>query len=219
MTTPTTIILADDHEILRQGLRALLEKESDFKVIGESGEGLEAIALAQRLKPDVVVVDVMLPGLNGLEVARQIKKHDEKTQIIVLSMFADESYVLRGLRNGASGYVLKGAAFEDLVRAIREAMAGRTYLSKPLSEQATKLLEHAVETVSQEKYDLLTDREKQVMQLAAEGLTSAQIADRLGISRRTAETHRANFSKKLGFKNGTDLVAFAMRHGLISKHE
>ena len=217
MINPTTIILADDHEILRQGLRALLEKEPDFKVIGETGDGLEAIALVRRLKPAVVVVDVMLPSLNGLDTARQIKKHDAKTHIAVLSMFADESYVLRALRNGASAYVLKCAAFEDLVRAIREVMAGRTYLSTPLSEQAITIFEKAAGTASPDKYDLLTDREKQVLQLAAEGLTSAQIADRLGISPRTAETHRANISKKLGFQSHTDMVAFALRHGLIAK--
>ncbi len=217
MTTPTTIVLADDHEILRQGLRALLEKEPDFKVIGEAGDGLEAIALARRLKPEVVVIDVMLPGLNGLDVSHQIKKHDEKTHIVVLSMFADESYVLRALRNGASAYVLKCAAFEVLVHAIREAMVGRTYLSTPLSEQAITVLEKAAGTASLDKYELLTDREKQALQLAAEGLTSAQIADRLGISPRTAETHRANFSKKLGFQSHTDMVAFALRRGLIAK--
>lgn len=217
MTNPTTIILADDHVILRQGLRALIENEPDFEIIGEAGDGLEAVALARRLKPEVVVVDVMLPGLNGLEVVRQIKKHDEKTRIVVLSMFADESYVLRALRNGASAYVLKYAAFEVLVHAIREVMAERTYLSTPLSEQAITVLHRAAGTASLDKYELLTDREKQVLQLAAEGLTSAQIAGRLGISQRTAETHRANFSRKLGFQNPTDMVAFALRHGLIAK--
>ena len=213
----TTIILADDHEIFRQGLRALLEKEPDFRVIGETGDGLEAIALVRRRRPDVVVVDVMLPGLNGLEAAHQIKKHDENVQIVTLSMFADESYVLRGLKNGASAYVLKSAAFEDLVRAIREVMAGRTYLSTPLSEQAIAVFKKNAGTTNMDKYELLTDRERQVLQLAAEGLTSAEIAKRLGISRRTAETHRANISRKLGFQSPTDMVAFALRHGLIAK--
>ena len=217
MKIRTTIVLADDHQIFRQGLRALIEKQPDFKIVGEAGDGLEAIALVRRLEPDVIVVDVMLPGLNGLEVVRQIKKRDAKTRIVVLSMFADESYVLRGLKNGALAYVLKCAAFEDLVHAIREVMAGRTYLSTPLSEQAMASLHKAAETASPEPYELLTDREKQVLQLAAEGLTSAEIADRLGISPRTVETHRANFSKKLGFQKPTDMVAFALRHGLIAR--
>ena len=217
MAIPTTIILADDHQIFRQGLRALIEKEPDFSIVGEAGDGLDALEMMRRLKPDVVVIDVMLPGLNGLEVARQIRMNYETTHIVVLSMFADESYVLRGLRNGASAYVLKCAAFEDLVHAIREVIAGRIYLSTPLSAPATMASGKFAATANSDMYELLTDREKQVLQLAAEGLTSAQIADRLGISRRTAETHRANFSRKLGFQSHIDMVAFALRRGLIAR--
>lgn len=212
----TTIVLADDHQIFRQGLRALIEKESDFRIIGETGDGLDALEMARRLKPDVVVIDVMLPSLNGLEVARQIKKSNEATHIAVLSMFADESYVLRGMKNGAAAYVLKSSAFEDLVHAIREVIAGRIYLSLPLSAPAATASGKFAATANPDKYELLTDREKQVLQLAAEGLTSAQIADRLSMSRRTAETHRANFSRKLGFRNHVDMVVFALRQGLIA---
>lgn len=213
----TTIVLADDHQIFRQGLRSLIEKEPDFTIVGEAGDGLDALEMVRRLKPDVVVIDVMMPGLNGLEVARQIRKGNASTKIAVLSMFADESYVLRGMRNGASAYVLKCAAFEDLVRAIREIIAGRTYLTAPLSAPATMASAKSASATNADKCELLTDREMQVLQLAAEGLTSAQIADRLGMSRRTAETHRANFSKKLGFHSHVDMVVFALRQGLIAR--
>jgi len=216
MKSVITIALVDDHQVLRQSLRAVLEREPDFKVIGDAGDGLTAIDVVERLGPDVVVLDVMLPGLNGLDVARRISKQVPHTRIVMLSMFADESYVLRALNNGASAYVLKSAAFEDLARAIREAMAGRKYLSPPLSDQAIKTYREAAKTTSFDKYDLLTDREKQVLQLAAEGHTSAEIGGRLGISQRTAETHRSNLAHKLGFHSHTDLIAFALRRALIS---
>lgn len=216
MTSAITIALVDDHQVLRQSLRAVLEREPEFKVIGDAGDGLAAIDVVERLEPDVLVLDVMLPGLNGLEVARRVRKQVPHTRIVMLSMFADESYVLRALNNGACAYVLKSAAFEDLVRAIREAMAGRRYLSPPLSDEAIKTYREAAKTTSFDKYDLLTDREKQVLQLAAEGHTSAEIGSRLGISQRTAETHRSNLAHKLGFRSHTDLIAFALRRGLIS---
>jgi len=218
MTDATTIVLVDDHQVLRQSLRALLEQEADFKVVGDAGDGVTAIEAVEHLEPDVLVLDVMLPGLNGLEVARRVAKRVPRTRIVMLSMFGDESYVLRALGNGASAYVLKSAAYEDLVRAIREAMAGRKYLSPPLSDQAIKTYQEAARTTPFDKYDLLTDRERQVLQLVAEGGTSAEIGSRLGISQRTAETHRSNLSRKLGLRSQTELVAFALRRGLISSH-
>ncbi len=217
MTIATTIVLADDHQVLRQSLRALLERERDFRVIGEAGDGLAIADMVQRLDPDVLVLDVRMPGLSGLEVARQVSLRARRTRIVILSMFAEVSYVVQALRNGASAYVLKCAAFEDLVRAIREAVAGRRYLSLPLLEQAVEIYREAASATPIDKYEQLTGRERQVLQLAAEGLTSAGIANRLGISPRTVETHRANVAKKLGFHNQTDLIAFALRRGLISK--
>jgi len=217
MAISTTLVLADDHQLLRQSLRALLEREGDFKVIGEAGDGLTAAEVVERLEPDVLVLGVMLPGLSGLEVARQVSLRTRRTRIVILSMLADVSCVVEALRNGASAYVLKCAAFEDLVRAIREATAGRRYLCPPLSEQAASIYREAADPTSSDKYEKLTDRERQVLQLVAEGSTSAAIAKRLGISPRTVETHRANIAKKLGFRNQTDLIAFALRRGLISK--
>lgn len=217
MADATSIVLADDHQVLRQSLRALLEREPDFRVVGEAGDGLTTIDIVERLMPNVVVLDVMLPKLNGIDVAHQIKKRFERTRIVILSMFPDESHVLRALANGASAYVVKAAAYEDLVRAIREVMADRKYLSPPLSDTAIRSYEESAKLKPFDRYDALTAREKQVLQLVAEGLSSAKVAERLRISTRTAETHRFNLSKKLGFHGPADLIAFALRRGLIAR--
>jgi len=211
-----SIVLADDHRMVREGLRALLLAEPDFRVAGDTGDGLEAVRMVEQLKPTVLVTDLMMPGLNGLDVARQVTRRDSRTKVIVLSMHAREGYVLEALRNGASAYVLKEASAADLVRAVREVAAGRRYLSPPLSESAMDAyLQKAHRTGTLDIYDTLSNREREVFQLTAEGHTSAAVAKRLFISRRTVETHRANLMHKLGLRSHTDLIRYALQRGIL----
>lgn len=209
------ILLADDHNILRQGLRALLENEKDFYVVGEAEDGLEALQLAERETPDVMVVDLMMPGLNGLEVTRQIHQTNPDTSIIILSMHAKEAYVLEALKNGASGYVLKDARVNDLVQAVREVTSGRRYLSPPLTERAIEAYMRKLQTDELDIYETLTSRERELLQLAAEGKTNREIAELLSISPRTVEVHRASMMRKLNLKSQVDLVRYALKRGIL----
>jgi two-component system response regulator NreC len=211
----TTIVLADDHRIVRQGLRALLQAEPDLRLVGETGDGLEAVQLARRLQPDVVVLDLMMPSINGLEATRQISESCPQTRVIILSMHADEAYVLESLRNGAAGYVLKDSSADDLVRAVREVVAGRRYLSAPLSERAIEAYIQKARETPLDPYEKLTSREREVLHLAAEGHSSSEIAERLSISSRTVETHRANMMRKLDLHSQTDLIRYALKRGII----
>jgi len=210
------VILADDHQIVRQGLRALLEAEPDVDVVGEVSEGLTVADMVTKLNPDVLVLDLMMPGLNGLEVTRQVNQRSPGVRIIVLSMHANEAYVLEALRNGAAGYVLKESSTETLVTAIRTTMEGRRYLCAPLSEMAMEAFLQKAQNVAVDPYDSLTGREREVLQLAAEGHTNTAIADRLSISPRTAEVHRARIMEKLQLTNQTGLIKYAIRKGLLS---
>ena len=211
----TSVVLVDDHQVLRQGLRALLEAEREFNVVGDAGDGLAAISLVDRLKPDVLVVDLMMPGLNGQEVTRRARKLSPKTHIVVLSMHASEPYVMEALRNGAAGYVLKDASCADLIHAVREVMAGRRYLSPPLSERAIDAYQEKATSAAWGRYDMLTTRERETLQLVAEGYTNNEIASRLGISPRTAETHRTHLMRKLQLRNHTDLIKYAIEQRII----
>jgi two-component system response regulator NreC len=210
----TTIVLADDHHVVRQGLRSLLEAEPDFSVVGEAGDGLEATQLVERLQPDVLVLDLMMPSLNGLEVTRQVSQRSPQTHVIILSMHPNEAYVLEALRAGAAAYVLKESTSAELVRAVREAVAGRRYLSPPLSERAIEAYMQKAESAALDPFETLTAREREVLHLVAEGHTNAEIADRLFISRRTVETHRANMMRKLGLRTQTDLISYVLRRGI-----
>ena len=213
----TRIVLADDHQVVREGFRALLQAQPDFEIVGETGDGLEAVRMVEKQKPHILVVDLMMPGLNGLEVARQVTQRSPRTRIVVLSMHANEAYVLEALKNGACAYVLKDASAAELVRAVREALAGRRYLSPPLSEPAIdSYIQRARTSASLDLYDTLTNREREVLQLAAEGHTNAEIATRLFISPRTVETHRANVMHKLGLRSQTELVRYALERGILS---
>ena len=210
-----SIVLADDHHIVRQGLRALLEAESDFRVIGEASNGRDAIELVRKLRPNVLVLDLMMPVLNGIEVTRQLGKAHPQTKIVVLSMYANEAYVLETLANGASAYVLKDSNTSDLVLAVREVAIGRRYLSPPLSDRAIEAYQEKARSASLDKYETLTTREREILQLAAEGSSSTDIAAKLGISARTAETHRTNLMRKLNLHNQADLIRYALRRGII----
>lgn len=211
------IVLADDHPIVRQGLRALLEAETDFQLVGEAGDGLEAVGLVERVKPDVLVLDLMMPGFAGLEVARQARQRSPQTRIVILSMHADEGYVLEALTAGASAYVLKKSTTADLVKAIRDAIAGRRFLSPPLSEHLIDAYVEKTKSAPLDSYNTLTPREREVLQLAAEGHTNAKIATRLSISPRTVEMHRASVMRKLGLQNQVELVRYALQRGILAK--
>jgi two-component system response regulator NreC len=215
----TSIVLADDHQVVRQGLRALLEAEPDFSLVGEAGDGLETAQLIERLEPDVLIIDLMMPNLNGLEVTRQVSQRWPRTRVVILSMHANEAYVLEALRNGAAGYVLKDSSAADLVKAVREVVAGRRYLSPPLSERAIEAYLHKAQSAELDPYETLTTREREVLHLAAEGHSNAEIAARLSISPRTAETHRANMMRKLNLHTQTDLIRYALRRGILPMEE
>lgn len=210
-------VLADDHPIVRQGLRALLEGEDDCRIVGEASNGLAALDLLTRLQPDAAVLDVQLPDLNGIEVARRARRLAPGTRIVMLSMHADEPFVLDALRHGALGYVLKASATTDLIAAVHAAVAGERFLSAPLAERVAEAAARQAADADRpiDRYDLLTARERDVLQLAAQGLNNAEVGERLSISPRTAETHRANLLRKLGLQTQTDLVRFAIGRGLI----
>jgi len=210
-----TLVLADDHHVVRQGLRSLLEAEPDLQVIGEASDGLETVHLVENLQPDILVLDVMMSGISGLEVTRQVSKHLPKTGVVILSMYGNEAYVLEALRAGAKAYVLKESTAGELVKAVRAAAVGRRYLSSSLSERAIQAyIEKSKETIL-DPYDTLTTREREVLHLAAQGCTNADIATRLYISRRTVEVHRANLMRKLGLRTQAQLASYAIRRGIL----
>jgi len=213
-----TIILVDDHPIVRQGLRHLLEDEPEFEVLGEAGDGVEALLLAGRLKPNILVVDMMMPGLNGLEVLRQVKHISPGTRTIVLSMQSADAYVIEALRHGAAGYVLKETGPSELVNAVREVIQGNQYLSAKLSERLQASGQKIMDIPS-DTYETLTTREREILQMTAEGRTSKEIGDKLMISPRTVEIHRSNFMNKLGIKNQADLIRFAIKRGILPMDE
>lgn len=209
------IVLADDHHVVREGLRALLETEPDFSIVGEAADGLAAVDLVERLKPDVLVADLMMPSLSGLEVARQVALRSPTTRVVILSMYANEPYVLEALRNGAMGYVLKDSTGADLVQAVRQVLTGDRYLSPPLSARAIEAYVQKAEAGSLDIYETLTTREREILHLAAQGCSNAEVATRMSISPRTAETHRANMMRKLGLRTQIDLVRYALRRGIL----
>jgi two-component system, NarL family, response regulator NreC len=210
-----SIVLADDHPVVRRGMRTLLESQADFSIVGEAGDGLETVRLVERLKPDVLVLDLMMPGLSGLEVLRVTRQRSPQTRVVVLSMYSSKAFIAEALKNGATGYVLKGCTEENLVHAIREAAAGRRFLSPPITGIAIDAyIEHA-QTGPFDPHETLTAREREVLQLAAEGKTCSEITARLHISQRTAENHRASLMRKLGLQNQTQLVRYALRRRLI----
>ncbi len=213
------IVLGEDHQIVRQGLCALLEEEEDIQVIGEAGDGLEVLNLVEQLEPDILVVDLMMPGLHGLEITRQVRKRSRRTLVVVLSMHADESYVIAALKNGASGYVLKDSSASDLVMALHEVSDGRRFLSSPLSDRAIEVYMKTSDDGEEDIYECLTNREREILQLAVEGHSNRTIGERLSISPRTVETHRANLMRKLGLKTQTDLIRFALRRGFLPLEE
>jgi DNA-binding NarL/FixJ family response regulator len=211
-----TILLADDHPLIRRGLRNLLATETGFSVVGEAEDGLQAVQLAESLQPGILIVDLMMPNLNGLEVLRQVSRRSPKTRMIVLSMQSAEPYVVETFRSGAIGFVLKDSAPEELIYAIHQALINVRYLSPALPERLIDVITKPIEQAKLDLYETLTDREREVLQMAAEGKTAAEIARRLSISPRTVELHRSRMMNKLGFHSQTELVRYAIKRGILS---
>ncbi len=211
------ILLADDHKITRTGLKALIEKETDFQVIAEAENGRRAVQLALKLEPDVIVMDINMPDLNGIDATRQITAELPGVKVIALSMYADKRYVIGMLKAGVSGYLLKNCAFEELTAAIKSVVKGRNYMSSEVADKVMKgyadnlkSTEQVVENVA------LSAREREVLQLIAEGKSSSDIADALFISVKTVSTHRKKIMEKLNTDNLADLIKYAIREGLTS---
>ncbi len=211
----TSIVLVEDHQVVREGLRAILEAQPDFVVVHETGDGREVPDVVDRLRPNVLLLDMVLPGLNGLEIMQRVRQRTPNTRVLVLSMHANESYVLEALRNGAAGYVLKTASSRELILAVLAVVAGKHYLSPPLSDRVIAAYAERTQSAT-DLYETLTTREREVLHLAAEGRKNTEIADRLGVSIRTVETHRANLMRKLNLQTHTDLVRYALRRGLLT---
>lgn len=210
------LLIADDHGVVRQGLKAILATEPTFLVVGEAGNGQEALNLVEKHCPDILILDLMMPDINGLEVTRILAEQQSPTRVLILSMHNDEAYVLKALNSGARGYVLKDASAAVLVEAIREVAEGRRYLCSPLSDKAIEsYIEKASEDSGTALLRVLTNREKEVLWLLIEGASNADIADRLRISPRTAEVHRSRILKKLGVRNQAALVKLAIQKGLL----
>lgn len=209
------ILLADDHPLILRGLSDLFTAYDDLQVVGEVADACQVTQVVARLTPDVLVMDLVMPGMNSMEIIDEVGRQHPATRIVVLSMHANIAYVWEALRNGALAYVLKCAESEELVHAIREAAAGRRYLSSLIPAQELEGYASRLQQNGLSRYEMLTRRERQVLHLVAESHTSAEIADRLGIGVRTVETYRANLLAKLKLRNQTELVRYAIQHGVI----
>ena len=218
MTPKIRVLIVDDHAILREGVRALLQLQADIEVVGEASNGTEAIEAVGRLDPDVVLMDIAMPGLGGIEAAIELKKQGRRAKILILSQYEDREYVRRLLKAGVSGYVLKKSAGAELANAIRAVHRGGLVLDPEVARTAMEEANPAAPGAS-DPYEALTDREKQVLKLVAEGKSNKEVAEVLGISVKTAMSHREHVMEKLGVHNRTELVRFAIKRGVIRVDE
>ena len=211
------ILLADDHGIVRRGLKSLLESQPGLSVIGEAADGLEALRLCSELSPDLLIIDISMPLMNGIEVASRAQKLEAAPGVIILSMHADESYIMRALAAGARGYLVKDATDEDLIPAVRAVAVGKPFFSPTV---AAVLMEDYVRQLRarglSDSYELLTDREREILQLLAEGRSNKEVAALLDVGLSTVETHRANLMQKLNLHNTAEIVLYAVRKGIIA---
>ena len=212
----TRILIADDHQIVRQGLRTLLQKEPDLEVVAEAEDGRRTLTLVKEVNPDIVIMDVKMPDLNGIEATRQILSEYPKVTVIALSMHADRRFIINMLRAGYHGYLLKDCAFEELAQAIRLVMANKTYLSPEVTDIVVRNYFRDAGLPSQSAFSMLTNREREVLQLLAEGKRTGQIALLLNISIKTVDTHRYQIMQKLNIRSVAELTKYAIREGLTS---
>jgi two-component system, NarL family, response regulator NreC len=213
---PIRILLADDHTMVRDGLRALLDQQKEFEIVAEAADGRECVQLAEETAPDVVMMDIAMPNMNGIEATRRILGAKPSTGIVILSMHQDESYILQSLKAGARGYLLKDSPREDILEAIRSAAHGRSFLSRKVSRMLQE--DHIEQLRSKgldDSYELLTDREREILQLLAEGRSNKEVANILNISPTTVETHRGHILRKLSLHGTADLILYAVRKRII----
>jgi DNA-binding NarL/FixJ family response regulator len=208
------LIIADDHKLFRVGLRQLLEKQAGIRVVGEAATGFEAVALSHELKPDLVLMDISMPELNGIEATRRVVDDDPAVKVVILSMHSDRRYIVEALRAGAKGYLLKDSAPEELVRAVHKVMRGQFYLSASISQQVITAFIQFAEPRADSPFALLSPREREVLQLLAEGKSTREIADLLNLSGKTVETHRMHVMEKLNMHTIAELTRYAIREGL-----
>jgi two-component system response regulator NreC len=217
MPGPVSILIGDDHTLMRQGLRKILEEQPDWTVIDEARNGREAVEKALELQPTVAIIDITMPLLNGIEATRQITRRAPNVRVLIVSMHSDDAYLVQALQAGARGYLLKDSADTDLVRAVASAAAGKSFFSPAI---ASVMLDGYVRQLTEKgvvnRYQLLSEREREVLQLVAEGRSSKEVAELLNLSPATVDTHRAHILQKLDLHNMAELVLFAVRHGIIS---
>jgi len=215
--TKTRIVVADDHGIVRKGLRFILERQEDMEVTGEAADGREAVRVAQELQPHIMVMDIAMPHLNGIDAATQILRHHPQTKIVILSMYADEEFLVRALTVGVKGYLLKDSAEHDLVRAVRAVASGKSFFSPSIAQTlAEDYVRQLQRSKVEDSYDLLTEREREVLQLLAEGHSNKEVATLLEVSPYTIETHRMHLMQKLNLHNTAEIVLYAVRKKIIS---
>jgi two-component system response regulator NreC len=215
--TPVRILLADDHIVMRNGLRLLLERQPHLQVVGEAADGRQAVALCESANPDVVIMDIAMPNLNGIEAARQIVNRNPRTAIAILSMHSDESYVIRALKAGARAYLLKDSAEADLLAAVRALTEGKSFFSPAISKILVEDYMRQLESRgAEDTYELLTNREREILQLLAEGRTNKEVANMLNLSLYTVETHRTHILQKLNLHSVPELILYAVRKGIIA---
>jgi DNA-binding NarL/FixJ family response regulator len=214
---PVRIVLADDHTVMRNGLRLLLERQPHLLVVGEAADGRQAVTLSEQTHPDVVIMDIAMPNLNGIEAARQIVSHSPRTAIAILSMHSDESYVIRALKAGARAYLLKDSAEADLLAAVRALTEGKSFFSPAISKILVEDYMRQLESRgAEDTYELLTNREREILQLLAEGRTNKEVAGMLNLSLYTVETHRTHILQKLNLHSVPELILYAVRKGIIA---
>jgi two-component system, NarL family, response regulator NreC len=210
-----TVVLADDHHLIRQAMRSLLEAQPGISVIGEAADGFDVVGLVERLRPDILLASLAMPGLGGSELPLLAKKRSPHTKVILLSTHGREGHILQALRNGADGILGRDATAADLTRALHAVTAGHRYVSTPFGPQGVQVLPEPV-SLGEDAHESLTRREREVFQLAAEGLGNTEIGVRLGVSPRTVETHRAHVMRKLGLRNQADVIRYALRRGVLA---
>jgi two-component system response regulator NreC len=211
------IVLADDHTVMRNGLRLLLERQPNLQVVGEAADGRQAVALIEKANPDVVIMDIAMPNLNGIEATRQIINQNPRTAVAILSMHSDESYVIRALKAGARAYLLKDSAEADLLAAVRALMEGKSFFSPAISKILVEdYMRQLQSRGAEDTYELLTTREREILQLLAEGRTNKEVANMLNLSLYTVETHRTHILQKLNLHSVPELILYAVRKGIIA---
>ena len=212
----TKVLIADDHKIVREGLKTLIDKQETMQVVAEAENGLDAVQIARKLRPDVVIMDLGMPQMNGIEATREVTAHDPEIKVIALSMHSDKRFVLQMIKAGASGYLLKDSAFEELITAIKTVVANQSYLSPKITDVVIKDYLQTLSKGDVSAFSVLTAREREVLQLLAEGRSTKEIAASLSVSVKTVETHRTQIMDKLNIRSVAELTKYAIREGLTS---